>query len=207
MGLFHRATITPSKAEVVEQWLAGEPWAPTSGDQLVVVGSFRFDDPNNRVGMEVHLVEVDGTLLQVPLTYRDEPEPAAADAFICEMEHSELGTRWVYEGLGDDRFVTMLAAVSMTGQGEALGMVLNDDRWYIAPAAVRIEGGGWGQERVPVDRFELESETDTTLVFGNDSFEMIVHRSPVEGPRPDIGLTATWDGRQNPVVLSEIRRR
>ena len=73
------------------------------------------------------------------------------------MQHSVLGTRWVYDGLRDPQFVVMLAAVAMTGQGEALGMVVYDGRWYIAPSNVRIQGGGWTQERVPVDGFEART--------------------------------------------------
>ena len=97
--------------------------------------------------------EIGGVLFHVPLTYRDEPLVGAERALITEMEHSVLGTRWVYDGLRDPRFVVMLAGVTMTGQGEALGMVVYDGRWYIAPTNVRIHGGGWGQERVPVDGF------------------------------------------------------
>ena len=75
------------------------------------------------------------------------------------MQHSVLGTRWVYDGLRDPRLVVMLAAVAMTGQGEALGMAVHEGRWYIAPSNVRIQGGGWTQERVPVDGFELDPTT------------------------------------------------
>lgn len=63
------------------------------------------------------------------------------------MEHSVLGRRWVYDGLRDPRLVLMLAAVTMTGQGEALGMAEYDGRWYIAPSNVRIQGaaGRWSE--------------------------------------------------------------
>ena len=81
--------------------------------------------------------------MQVPLTYRDEPLDGAEDGLISEMQHSVLGTRWVYDGLRDSQFVVMLAAVTMTGQGEALGMAVYNGRWYIAPTNVRIQGGGW----------------------------------------------------------------
>jgi hypothetical protein len=33
------------------------------------------------------------------------------------MDHSVLGIRWVYDGLRDPSFVSMLAAVTMTGHG------------------------------------------------------------------------------------------
>ena len=157
--------------------------------------------------METHLVDAAGIVLQVPLTYRDEPLDGAADALITEMQHSVLGTRWVYDGLRDPMFVTMLAGVAMTGQGEALGLAVYDGRWYIAPSNVRVDGGGWTQERVPVDGFEPASDSSTDVVLRNDRFELTVYRRPLPGPRPAIGLTATWDGRRHPVVLAEVRER
>ena len=63
------------------------------------------------------------------------------EALISEMQHSVLGTRWVYDGLRDPQFVVLLAGVSMKGQGEALGMAVYEGRWYIAPSNVRIQGG------------------------------------------------------------------
>jgi hypothetical protein len=101
----------------------------------------------------------------------------------------------------------LLAGVTMTGQGEALGMVVYDGRWYIAPTDVRIHGGGWGQERVPVDGFELVSDEAAASVLRNDRFELVVFRRPVPGPHPPIGLTATWAGQDDAVVLAEIRER
>ena len=157
--------------------------------------------------METHLVTAGGALFQVPLTYRDEPLGDAADAFITEMEHSVLGTRWVYDGLRDPLFVVMLAGVAMTGQGEALGMAVYDGRWYIAPSNVRIQGGGWTEKRVPVDRFELESDDADASILRNDRFELIVFRRPVPGARPAIGLTATWSDTSGSVVLAEVRER
>jgi hypothetical protein len=123
------------------------------------------------------------------------------------MEHSVLGTRWVYDGLRDARFVIMLAAVAMTGQGEALGMALYDERWYIAPTNVRIQGGGWTLERVPVDGFELDSDDGGPTLLHNDRLQLTVFRRPVAAPRPAIGLTATWDDQMDGVVLAEVRER
>jgi hypothetical protein len=146
-------------------------------------------------------------VFQVPLTYRDEPLDGADGALITEMEHSVLGRRWVYDGLGDPRFVLMLAAVAMTGQGEALGLVVLDGRWHVAPTNVRIEGGGWGLDRVPVDGFELVSDEAAASVLRNDGFDLTVFRRPTVGPRPAIGLTATWEGQPEAVVLAALRER
>ncbi|MGD0883139.1 MAG: hypothetical protein ABSB09_16370 [Acidimicrobiales bacterium] len=207
MAIFHRATVTPTKAELIATWAPTRTWGPSAADPISVIGSYRFDDPDGRVGMETHLATAGEVLFQVPLTYRDEPLEGAEDAFIMQMGHSVLGTRWVYDGLGDPLFVSMLAAVAMTGQGEALGMVRFDGRWYIAPSNVRIQGGGWTQDRVPVDAFELASDDATASVLQSDRFELTMFRRPVSGPRPTIGLTATWDGLDSDVVLATVEER
>ncbi len=208
MAIFHRAEITPSKADLIARWLPAQPWGPPADGPVEVIGAFRFDDPDGRVGMETHLVTAGGTVFQVPLTYRDTPLAGGEGAFVTEMHHSVLGTRWVYDGLGDPLALVMLAAVTMTGQGEALGMAVYEGRWYIAPTAVRIHGGGWSLERVPVDGFApVGTDADGTTRFANDRFDLTVHRRPVAGPRPPIALTASWPGRADPVVLAEVAER
>jgi hypothetical protein len=205
MGRFHRATLTPTKAELIGDWAPTQPWGPAAEVAVEVIGSFRFDDPDGRVGMETHLVRAGGVLLQVPLTYRDEPLASASDHLIAEMDHSELGTRFVYDGLGDPLFVTMLAAVTLTGQGEALGIVTLKDRSYVAPSPVRIQGGGWTPKVAPVDGFEPTSTDGARVVLANDRFELEIFRQPAAGARPPIALTATWEGQPDPVVLTVAR--
>ncbi len=207
MALFHRATLSPEKSELIAAWVPTQPWGPPVDAPVEAIGAFRFDDPEGRVGMETFLVSAGDTMFQVPLTYRDAPLDGADEALITEMQHSALGTRWVYDGLRDPQLVTMLCAVAMTGQGEAIGMVVFDDRWYIAPSAVRIEGGGWTRGPVAVDGFETEDDHATNVAFRNDRFDVTVFRRPVAAPRPTIGLTATWPGHPEPVVLAEVRDR
>jgi hypothetical protein len=120
------------------------------------------------------------------------------------MNHSVLGNRWVYDGLRDPAYLMMLAGVTMTGQGEALGMVVHDGRWLIAPSNVRIRGGGWSQERVPVDGFELTSDDATAAVLRNDRFELEFFRRPQVDARSAVQLTATWAGNDRPVVLATL---
>ncbi|MEM7273808.1 MAG: hypothetical protein AAF547_12060 [Actinomycetota bacterium] len=208
MGLFHKATITPSKPELLAAWVPTQAWCPSSDASVEVVGAFRFDDPEYLVGMETMLVSADGVLLHVPLTYRNEPLPGAEAALIGEIHHSALGTRVVYDGLGDHRYLTMLAAVTMTGQGEALGMVEVDGRWVVAPTNVRIQGGGWGLDRVAVDGFQIVGDASgTTVTAANDGFELRFHRRPTPGPRPPIALTATWADQPDGVVLADVASR
>ena len=90
MALYHRATISPTKQELIAAWVPQQAWG--TADALATIGSYRFDDPEGRVGMETFLVQAGEAVLQVPLTYRDEPIDGAT--LITEMEHSALGTRW-----------------------------------------------------------------------------------------------------------------
>lgn len=207
MALYHNATLEPSKADLIAGWISAQSWCPTNVAPFRVIGAFRFDDPEGRVGMETHLVSVGDVVLQVPLTYREEPLAGAEEALIGEMDHSALGTRWVYDGLRDPKLVMMLAAATMTGQGEAIGMIVYGDRWHIAPSSVRIAGGGWTQGRVPVDGFKSEDYDGDTVLLRNDRFELSVFRRPRQAPRPAIGLTATWEGLAGSVVLAEMTER
>ena len=207
MALLHAATVSPTKAEVIAGWLPAQAWAPAGDGAVDLVGAFRFDDPDHQVGLEVHLVRLGGVLLQVPLTYRDAPLQGADDHLVAKVQHSVLGERWVYDGLGDPVFTRMLAAVTMTGCGQAVGMVEYGGRWLVVPPSVRLTGGGGSGQRVPVDGFVLEADTADWAVLRNDRFELRLARRPVPGGRPPIGLTATWSGQDEPLVLAEVRDR
>jgi hypothetical protein len=207
VALFHRATVTPTKAELIAAWAPSRPWAPPAGTGLDVLGSYRFDDPAGRVGLEGFLVAAGDDVLHVPLTYRDEPLDGAEHALLGRMEHSVLGTRFVYDATQDPVNVTMLAAVAMTGQGEALGLAVYDGRWYVAPTTVRLHGGGWTDERVPLDGFVPDAEGPDGLVLRNDRFDVRFHRRPKPGARPPLALAATWPGQDEGVVLAEVTDR
>jgi hypothetical protein len=205
MAILHAATVTPSKADLISAWLPAQLWAPGSDGPVELVGAFRFDDPEGQVGLEVHLVRWAGALVQVPLTYRAAPLAGAEASLVGTTEHSALGPRWVYEGVGDPVFVRMLAAVTLTGAGQAVGMVENDGRWVVVPPNVRLRGGNT-LDRVPVDGFTtVTDDGGDWAVFRNDRYELRMARRPREGEQPPIGLTATWPGQDAPMVLTEIR--
>ena len=210
MALLHRATLSPTKAEIISAWLPGQPWSP-GGDGTVelgsidLVGAYRFDDPEGRVGLEAHLVQANDVLLHVPLVYRDAPVESMAAHLVGTTEHSVLGQRWVYDGLADPLFIGMLAAATLTGTGQAIGMVDNAGRWTLVPTPVHVEGGGWFHGPVPVDEFAPVSDDDTWAVLRNDRLELRVAHRPIAGERPPIGLTARWPGQLEPVVIAEVR--
>lgn len=198
MAIFHVATNTPPKIELIRDWLPGQPWGPDNAAEARIVGGFHLDDPDGEVGMQVFVVDAAGERYQVPLTYRAVPLPGASDALIGEMEHSVLGTRFVYDGLHDERFVTVLAGVAMTGYGQALGFAEHDGRWYVVPDEIIVRGHGALSQRLAVDGFSVD-DNDEATVFTNDQIELTVFRRLVERPAPDYGLSATWNGQPTPV--------
>jgi Maltokinase N-terminal cap domain len=207
MALLHRATLSPTKAEIIAAWLPAQPWSPGGDESLEIVGAYRFDDPEGRVGLEVHLVRADDVLLQVPLVYRDAPVDGLETHLVGTTQHSALGQRWVYDGLADPVFIGMLAAATLTGAGQAIGMVDNAGRWTLVPTPVRLDGGGWFHGPVPVDDFSTVSDDDTWAVFCNDRLELLVAHRPVVAEQPPISLTARWPGQLEPVILAEVRDR
>ena len=71
MALLHRATLRPTKLELLTAWLPDRPWYRGAGDPVRVTG-FRFDDPDGEVGIETLLVRAgNGPLLQVPVEDAD----------------------------------------------------------------------------------------------------------------------------------------
>jgi Maltokinase N-terminal cap domain len=120
MALLYRADLVPSKLDLVAGWAPKQPWFVGEEDApFTTVASFRFDDPKGQVGVETLLVRAgDGPVMQIPLTYRNEELPGAGEHFLGTMEHSVLGTRWTYDGLGDPVYLAELARVILTGDSQ-----------------------------------------------------------------------------------------
>ena len=205
MAIFHIATNTPPKSEIIGDWLGRQAWGPSPGAAVELVGSFHLDDPEGEVGMQVFVVSSASALFQVPLTYRAEPLPGADASLLAPMEHSVLGTRYVYDGIGDYRFLSVLAGVTVSGYGQALGFAQHEGRWYSVPDELIVHGGRPAAGRLPVDGFTISSTTPDDVVLGNDRIEMTVHRRLTDRPAAAIGLCATWSGQPDPVSLVEAR--
>src|SRR4051794_27561416 len=110
VALIHRARITPTKAELIADWLPSRAWAAGAVAPFELLGAYRFDDPAGEVGIETHLVRAgNGDVLQVPLTYRATPLDAAERHLVGTMEHTHLGRRWFYDGCGDPVYAAAVA--------------------------------------------------------------------------------------------------
>ncbi len=113
------ATLTPSKLDLLREWLPGQSWFTGDPADLERVGSFRFVDPDGEVGIETMLVRSAGVTYQVPLTYRGAELDEADGSLVGTLDHSVLGTRWVYDAVGDPVYVVELLRVIHEGDAEA----------------------------------------------------------------------------------------
>ena len=107
MADIYAAQLNPGKLDVINAWVTKQDWAAEldlDANPLEPVTAYRFDDPAGEVGLEVHIVRSADMYLQVPLSYRGAPLEGADDAFVANMDHSVLGRRWVYAGMGDPLF-------------------------------------------------------------------------------------------------------
>jgi hypothetical protein len=131
MAIIHKTTLTPSKLELLTDWLPAQPWYLDRGraPELAKAGGFRLDDPLGEVGIEF-MVVTDGSDDQAvsylaPMTYRASALADADGALIGTTEHGVLGRRWVYDGISDPVLVGQLVAL-IHGVGQAQMQSVND---------------------------------------------------------------------------------
>lgn len=155
--------------------------------------------------MQVYLLESEGSLFQVPVTYRDEPLSKTPESLIGTIEHSVLGLRYVHDGIYDDQFVTVLAGVASAGYGQSLGFAQQDGRWHAWPDQLRLEGTAELPGRPPVDRFAILNDNNDHVALQNDHIEMTIYRRLTQETQPNHGLLTTLPDRDAPTTLVEIR--
>ncbi|MFT3873680.1 MAG: hypothetical protein QM714_13735 [Nocardioides sp.] len=206
MGLVYAtATVVPSKQELLEAWLPSRPWA---GGVTAVekVGEYRFDDPEGEVGVETIVWRTpDGSLLQVPFTYRGAPLAGAEAHLVGTSEHSVLGTRWVYDGCADPVWASTLATVILTGGHQAQMVFERDGQTVDVPPRLPVRGSGSAGTPVPIIE-TVDSVRDdglvTTVVAGTVTLQLArVVGTPLDGAATltgsvhdqDLGVLAALD--------------
>ena len=206
MGIVHKATLSPSKQELVESWLPTRSWA--DGHRIAEkVAEYRLDDPAGEVGVETILWRTeDGTVLQTPLTYRAAPLAGAEEHLIGTTEHSVLGRRWAYDGCGDPVWAATLAAGILTGAQQSQMYFEDDGRRIDIPPRMQVRGSG-GDGDVPavvsVDAVDDEGDVTTVRAGGVEIDLARVVGTPLgEGPH----LRGSVGDSSESTVLAVLRR-
>ena len=206
MAIIHRATLTPSKLDLLLAWVPSQPWlggADTSS--LEPVATYRFDDPAGEVGIETHLLRsADGRLVQVPLTYRGAPLAGMEGSLLDTVQHSVLGRRWVYDACADAVYAAALATAILTGGREAELAFITEDGVEIRHSPTRVFGSGSPDTAVPaVDQVRLWHLGRTTVVQAATVtltvLRVLAKRAIEEASET---LTGTWPGNDDPSLLA-----
>lgn len=177
MALVYQATLTPSKLEVLSAWVPYQPWVGHLDiDALTVLGAYRFDDPHGEVGIETHLLRTtDATVLRVPVTYRAGPLPGAGAALIAAIEHSVLGTRWVYDATADPVYAATLAATIHTGATQADLQIATDTGLRQQPPSTRVTGTGHATRPPTVGSITSTTRGTTTVITAAAVTLVVLH--------------------------------
>jgi maltokinase len=196
MAEIHRATLTPTKLELLPQWMAQQRWYAAKGrlPQLRRLWSWRLDDPAGEVGIETLLVVDESgpvdVLYQVPLTYRSAPLEQARDALVGTLEHSVLGPRWVYDAVHDPVYAAQLLELSLGQAAPQSGTESHTPE----PAVTGRRHPMWTQETtVRGSRVLTGEQSNTSIIYDcvdttNEPKPLIikVFRTLQAGENPDV---------------------
>ncbi len=182
MAIIFKAELSPTKPEVLRQLLSSRSWGEPG--ELEVLGAYRFDDPAGEVGVECHLARVGESVYHLPLTYRDAPLEDPAAQLVTTIEHSVLGTRYVYDGLEDQLAIECFARALTGAQQQATLEILTADG---APAGTR-------RQSVVLTLEVDEGEQPPTLEALLDGDETFTVARTVDGLDGTVRLVAAWDG-------------
>lgn len=217
MAIIFAAELRPNKTELLDGWAPAQPWfAGESGLPLTSVASYRFDDPEGEVGVEILLVRAGtGPILQVPLTYRSEPLEGAQAWLVGTMEHSVLGKRWVYDGVGDPVYLLTAATAALCGESQAELIVHTDGGTTLREPSALVEGRKVPNAPVPelplVTDLTVRNESSATVVE-TGAMQLVVARhlgnSSLPSPDASAGLiSGTWQGQPESDVLVTVTRK
>ena len=214
MALLHQSEIRPSKLELLDGWAPSQPWFVGDRDRgLSQVGAFRFDDPEGEVGVETLLVRVaEGPILQVPVTYRGAPLQGADAWLIGTMDHSVLGKRWVYDGVGDPVYLLTVATAAVTGGRQAEMMIEIDGKMVRREPTALVAGSVVTGSALPtlpaVAEISVREDGGTTVV-DTGSLHIVVARvldgtDLVTASDAQGVLSGTWAGQTEPRRLALV---
>lgn len=183
------ATLTPTKRELVVAWLATQDWFTGDPESIEQVTAYRFVDPAGEVGIETILFRTGGQVLQVPQTYRGAPIDEGEEGLIGVMEHSAMGTRYVYDAMTDPVYLAEVERVIREQDTAVEAVSLTDGS--VRPAGLPVRGTG------VADAVQTVGELEVVGVITDEQYE--------DAPGRLLGRLADDAGGERDVVLAVLR--
>lgn len=204
MAIIHQATLQPTKLELLGDWLPQQPWC--RGSRARKLGSYRFDDPAGEVGLEAFLLDTGAETVQVPLSYRASRLDGAEEQLIGTIEHSVLGTRYVYDAIGDPVWRTALATAILAGGTEASEDVTDSSGAVITvrESTAHVRGSGDGSIASADWTASHPHAADGLVSFEADGQQLIMVRTVGVAIDVDATLTGRWESTED-AVLGGVR--
>ncbi|WP_422757514.1 CG0192-related protein [Paenarthrobacter sp. C1] len=215
MAIIHKANLSPTKLEIIADYLPTQPWFIQDGTPELI-GAYRFDDPAGEVGLETHVVAAGERIYQVPLSYRGHELGGAEEWLIGTMDHSVLGKRWVYDACADPVYVKALATAILTGQEEAALLVEGEPE--ARPSSVTVKGSGTLDGGVPdLSASAPVSGSGVTIINAGELrlkvtrvLDVAADASATTAAAPELHheliLSGQWAGLEKPVELAAVIR-
>lgn len=203
MALLHATTLTPSKLELLAEWMPQQPWF--AGGELTQLGSFRIDDPSDAVGIEGLILSADGRTYHVPLTYR--AAPLEGGRLVGTMVHGVLGDRWAYDATSDPVYAEALATTILTGGTQA--DLERDNAGSREPVEPNVTVKGSGVPGAEIETIELigsQATDDGTLIETSGPNLVVIH--DVDAGVKTMGdhrLTGQWADGQGQLAVARLR--
>jgi hypothetical protein len=198
VAVIHQATLVPTKEELLDGWLPSRAWAGPG--PYTKLGAYRFDDPAGDVGTETMILGTEGAVLHVPLTYRGAPLEGADDYLIGTSEHSVLGRRWVYDGVGDPIYASALATAILAGQTQVEEFVQDGRHLVPREGTATVQGSGEPLTlATTIDVLTTEDDGPVTIIRAG-ALELVVVRVVGAEIQADEVLTGWWGEEQSGVL-------
>lgn len=190
------AALTPGKMDLLGAWLPGQSWFGSEPPHELA--RCRFVDPDGEVGIEMYLVRSGDRTFHVPLTYRGAPLDGADAFLVGRLEHSVLGTRYVYDAVGDPVYALELARTIVEADHEA-GQSKGSPTLHVlgsgAAPVGQVHPGPTSGDRIMLTgtsgSYEIEIAREVTPTMATD------------GARGT--LVGRWEGSTGDAVLAVLR--
>jgi hypothetical protein len=205
MAILHQATLTPSKLDLLSEWVTGPAnVVDAAAAQIELIGAYRFDDPAGEVGIESHvLTGPNDSILHVPVVYRGSPEDALAESLIGTLDHSVLGPRWVYDGCADVIYVRELLRCILAEGTQVPLMVETADGPVERAPSVTVVGHATADAVVPtIESAAIERVDADTYIHVAGHTAVVHHRPTADSAAEAAYLQGSWS--QGGAILAQV---